>query len=86
MRRGVWYTDNSNGQKLGFFPFVSVARLFLFAVRDPGIINFCFMFNDLTLWRCSAADSFPNQLSFRAEDAIPIDDPLDSGSPLINPL
>ena len=44
------------------------------------------MSNDLTLWRCSAADSFPNQLSFRVEDAIPIDDPLDSGSPLTNPL
>ena len=78
MRRGVWYTNNSNGQKLGFFPFVCVARLFLFAVRGTGIINFCFMFNDLALWRCSTADSFPDQLSFGVEDPIPIDDPLDS--------
>ena len=44
------------------------------------------MFNDLTLWRRSAADSFPNQLCFRIEDAIPIDDRVDSGSSLTNPL
>ena len=89
MTRSVGHTNNADGQKFGFFPFVGVARLFLFAVRDPAIIsviNLCFMFNVLPLWHCSATDSLPDQVPLCLEDAIPIDVPLDSGFPLSNPL